>query len=99
MLKTNHPNQDETEMRLSKIEANETRPGQECPKFFHLRQDQDETSSKILYETQTRPRVSVSLVSRPRLLSFTALLNLLAIVRLYLILFDYDDLKIKKTQK
>ena len=42
------------------------RPGGDCPKNFHPRRDRDETSSKIQYETETRPRVSVPLVSRPR---------------------------------
>ena len=37
------------------------------PNFFI----RDETSSKIQYETETRPRVLVPLVSRPRLPSFT----------------------------
>ena len=35
-------------------------------KIFHPRRDRDKTTSKILYETGTRPRVSVLLVSRPR---------------------------------
>ena len=47
-LKNTHPDQNETETRLSKIEANETRPRQNCPKNFHLRRDREETSSKIL---------------------------------------------------
>ena len=66
-LKTTHPDQDETETRLSKIEANETRPRWDCLKIFHPRRHRDETTLKILYETGTRPRVSVLLVSRPRL--------------------------------
>ena len=65
-LKTTHPDKDKTQMRLSRIEAIEIRPGQYCPKTFHVRQDQDETSSKILYETKTRPRIEVPLVLRPR---------------------------------
>ena len=51
-LKTTNPDQDETETRLSKIEANETRPGQDyptVPKYFI----RDETSSKNLYEVAT----------------------------------------------
>ena len=47
-FKTTHPDQDETETRLSKIEANETRPRQDCLKNFHPGRDQDETTSKIL---------------------------------------------------
>ena len=46
---------------------------QDCLKLFYLRrdktetrQDWDETTSKILYKTGTRPRVSVLLVSRLR---------------------------------
>ena len=66
LLKTTHPDQNETEMRLSKIEANKMRPRQDSLKIFHPRRDQDETTSKILYETGTRPRVSVLLVLRPR---------------------------------
>ena len=62
-LKTTHQDQDETETRRSKIEANKTRLSQK----FYLRRDRDETSSKILFETETRPRVSVPLVLRPRL--------------------------------
>ena len=52
-LKTTHPDQDETNTRLSKIEANETKLGRECLKNIKLRQDRDETSSKILYATET----------------------------------------------
>ena len=33
-LKTTNPDQDETETRLSKIEANKTRPRRDCPKKF-----------------------------------------------------------------
>ena len=69
--KSTHPGKDETEMRLSKMEANEARPRRDCLKIFHPRRDRDETRSKILYETETRPKVSVPLVSRPRLSSFT----------------------------
>ena len=65
-LKTTNQDQDETETRLSKIKANETRPRQKCLKNFHSRRDRNETTSKILYETGTRPRVSVLLVSRQR---------------------------------
>ena len=46
--------------RTRRKQAHEIRPGQDCPKIFHLRRDRDKTSSKILYETETRPRVSVS---------------------------------------
>ena len=66
LLKTNNLDQDETETRLSEIEAHETRPGRDCPKIFHPRRDRDKNSSKILYEAETRPRVSIPLVSRPR---------------------------------
>ena len=38
-LKTTNPNQDETETRLSKIEANETRPRRDYLKNFHPRRD------------------------------------------------------------
>ena len=41
-------------------------------KIFHPRQDRDETTSKILYETGTRPRVLVLLVSRLRLSPISA---------------------------
>ena len=65
-LKTAHPYEDETETKLSKIEANKTRQRQDCLKNFHPRRDRGMTSSKILYETGTRPRVSVHLVLRPK---------------------------------
>ena len=42
LLKTTHPDQDETEMRRSEIEANKTWPRQDCPKFV------------IQVETETR---------------------------------------------
>ena len=50
-LKNTHPDQNETETRLSKIEANETRPRQDCLKNFHSRQDRDEKTEKFC----TRP--------------------------------------------
>ena len=62
-FKTTLPDQFETETRVSKIEANKMRPRQDCLKNFHPRQDRDETTSKILFKTGTRPRVSVHLVS------------------------------------
>ena len=52
-FKNTHRDQDKTETRLSKLEANKTRLRRDCPKNFHLRQDRDETSSKILYETKS----------------------------------------------
>ena len=66
-LKTTNPDQDKTEARLSKIEVNETRPRQDCLKICHPGWDRDEKTFKILYETGTRPKVSVLLVLRPRL--------------------------------
>ena len=35
------PDQDETETRLSKIEANKMRPGQDYPKICNLRRERD----------------------------------------------------------
>ena len=52
-LKNTHSDQDKTKTRLSKFEANETRPRRDCPKIFQLRRDREETSSKILYETES----------------------------------------------
>ena len=46
-LKNTHPDQDETETRLSKIEANKTRPRRDCPKKFHLRRDRDEKQAQV----------------------------------------------------
>ena len=71
MLKTTHPDQDETETRLSKLEVNGMRPGRDGPKICHPRQDGDETSSKILYETERLGTFSLETETRPRLSSFT----------------------------
>ena len=64
-MKNTHPDQDETETRLSKIEANEMRPRL---KIFHPRRDnlqnferdQDETENLGTFslKTETRPRLS-----------------------------------------
>ena len=45
-----------------KIAANETRPRRDCPKNCHLRRDKFQN----FVREETRPRVSVPLVSRPR---------------------------------
>ena len=66
-LKTTNPDQDETETRLSKIEANETRPRRDCLKIFHPRRDRDETTSKIVYETESLGTFSLETETRPRL--------------------------------
>ena len=63
---------DETETRMSKIEVNMT--GQDSDKTVqkkvHLRQDQKETNSKILYETKSPDKFSLKTKTRPRLSSF-----------------------------
>ena len=64
-LKSTNPDQDKTEMRLSKIEATKTRRGQDSPKIFI----RDETSSKILFD------FSFETVTRPSLSSFTVLIH------------------------
>ena len=61
-LKIIHPGQDETETRLSKIEANEMRLAQ----FLDLRRDQEETSSKILYKTESLSTFGLKTATRPR---------------------------------
>ena len=61
-MKTTNPDRDETETRLSKIKANETRPRRDTLKKFHPRRDLDKTTS----------RVSVLLVSRPKLSPISA---------------------------
>ena len=60
-LKTTDPDQDKTETRLSKIEANEMRPRQDCLKNFHPRRDNlqnlirewDETESLGTFSLET----------------------------------------------
>ena len=69
LLKSIHPVQDETEMRLSKIKEKETRPRKDCLKNCHPRQNRDKTSSRFLYKTESLG--IFSLETRPRLSSFT----------------------------
>ena len=69
LLKSIHPVQDETEMRLSKIKEKETRPRKDCLKNCHPRQNRDKTSSRFLYKTKSLG--IFSLETRSRLSSFT----------------------------
>ena len=55
-----------TETRLSDFFMCETRPRRDCLIFLCARGDRDETYLKILGETETNPRVSVSFFTRPR---------------------------------
>ena len=66
-LKTTNPDQDKTETRLSKIEANKMRPKRDYLKNFHTRQDRDETTSKILDETESLGTFSLKTETKPRL--------------------------------
>ena len=56
LFKPTHPDQDET--RLSKIQANKTRPRQDCLKHFQPRQDYFQNFVRDWDKTETRPKLS-----------------------------------------
>ena len=59
IFETTNPDRDETETRLSKIKANETRPRRDTLKKFHPRRDLDKTTSRILYQTKSFCTISL----------------------------------------
>ena len=70
-FKNTHPDQDETETRLRKIEANEMRPRRDCPKIFHLRQDKFQNFVRDRDETESFGTFSLETKTKLRLSSFT----------------------------
>ena len=71
LLKTTHPDKDKTKPRLNEMEAKETRPGRDCPKNFHRRQDKFQNFVTFLVSSQMKHFGTVSSRSCPVCLKFT----------------------------